>query len=137
MRGDWSISVPALGTIDGKSVQNPLCRARNGEIMVVTYTMGFVWKICERSQIMLSCLYGKSRKGDTMTDKLSEFADACADYLAAHDGADDFETRQNAMSNPDDLWNYLWWLGGDARKICVAYEWVLATAEAVENRKCA
>lgn len=63
-----------------------------------------------------------------------DFAEACAEYLTSHDGAAYVETYQNAMENPDDLYNYLWWLGGNARNICVEYSWVLDTEQARLNR---
>lgn len=57
---------------------------------------------------------------------IEEFATACAEYLAKYDGADYNDTKQNAMDNTEDLWNYLWWLKTDeSRGICIKYQYVI------------
>lgn len=55
-----------------------------------------------------------------------QFAKNCAEFLMEND-ADSREygydaIYQNAMENPSDLWDYLWWFNAEnSRGICVTY----------------
>lgn len=51
--------------------------------------------------------------------------DDCTQHLRA-DCGDFAECYQTALDNPNDTWNYLWWLGTeDSRAICIKFSNVL------------
>lgn len=58
---------------------------------------------------------------------LTCFAIAAAEYLQHDDDCGVFaECYQTALDNPNDTWNYLWWLGTeDSRAICIKFSNVL------------
>lgn len=54
---------------------------------------------------------------------LDKFANAAAEYLKNDPDCGNFaECYAAAIDNPNDTWNYLWWLDTeDSRAICVEY----------------
>ena len=59
--------------------------------------------------------------------ELEAFARDAAEYLQHDPDCGDYgECYRNALENPDDTYNYLWWLNNSgSRKICIAHSGIV------------